>query len=150
MARKNHNHRLDLPPLELECMKALWALGQATVQEIRDRLFPNRPLAYTTVMTVMDRLARKGVVAREKRSRAHLYHASISEELVRDRAIIRLIENFFRGSREELRRYLGSGGAKLMTRPQQATREGHRLGNHGAAGPRTTAVPEERFDTTLL
>lgn len=150
MARKNHNHRLDLPPLELECMNALWALGQATVQEIRDRLFPNRPLAYTTVMTVMDRLARKGVVAREKRSRAHLYRASIPEELVRDRAIIRLVENFFQGSREGLRRYLGSAGGKSITRVPQTTRQGHRLENHGAAGPRSTAAPEKRFDTTLL
>ncbi|MGE5325632.1 MAG: BlaI/MecI/CopY family transcriptional regulator, partial [Deltaproteobacteria bacterium] len=73
MPRKKSNHLLDLPPLELECMKALWALSEATVEEIRADMMPRRPLAYTTVLTVMDRLARKGVADRRKRGRAHVY-----------------------------------------------------------------------------
>ena len=106
MARKTHNHRLDLPPLELECMKSLWAIGSGTVHEIRWHLQDRRPLAYSTVMTIMDRLARKGIVEREKRSRAHVYRPAVGEPLVRDRALSRLIDSFFRGSRDELRRYL--------------------------------------------
>ncbi|HSC76954.1 MAG TPA: BlaI/MecI/CopY family transcriptional regulator, partial [Candidatus Acidoferrales bacterium] len=64
----------DLPPLELECMKALWAQGEASVREIREQLLAEgRALAYTTVETIMDRLARKGAVARRKVGRAHRY-----------------------------------------------------------------------------
>src|SRR5579863_8029775 len=106
MARKSRNHHFDLPPLELRCMKALWVAGQATVQDIRDGILPDRPLAYTTVMTVMDRLARKGVVVREKRGRAHLYSPAVSEHVIRERALHHLIDNFFQGAHAELRQYL--------------------------------------------
>lgn len=109
MARKSSNHRLSLPPLELECMKALWARGESTVHAIRSDLLPTRPLAYTTVMTVMDRLARKGMVGRERRGRAHIYRALVSDAEVRDFALERFVKDFFRGSHDTLRRYLESG-----------------------------------------
>ena len=78
MARKSRNHRLDLPPLELECMKVLWALGEGTVHTVRSQIFAARPLAYTTIMTIMGRLVRKGVVERQKRGRAHVYRPLVS------------------------------------------------------------------------
>ena len=93
-------------------MAALWDAGQATVHEIRAQLLPHRPLAYTTVMTVMDRLARKGVVEREKRGRAHLYRPAVTREAVSDHALRRLVENFFHGSCDELLRHLGNGGRR--------------------------------------
>ncbi len=92
-------------------MKALWALGSGTVHEVRSRLFSKRPLAYTTIMTIMDRLARKGVVEREKRGRAHLYRPVVAEHLVRNHALQRLVDNFFLGSRDQLRQYLETDGA---------------------------------------
>lgn len=93
-------------------MKALWVLGSATVHDIRSRLLLRRPLAYTTIMTIMDRLSRKGVVEREKRGRAHLYRPAVGEHLVRDHAVERLIDNFFRGSRDQLRHYLEAEGTR--------------------------------------
>jgi predicted transcriptional regulator len=110
MARKTRNHQLDLPPLELDCMKVLWRLGTASVQEVRAALAPRRALAYTTVLTVMDRLARKGVATREKRGRGHIYSPAVSEDMVRERALQRLIDSFF-GSREALKRYLEAAEA---------------------------------------
>jgi predicted transcriptional regulator len=149
MARKTHNHRLDLPPLELDCMKTLWALGQGTVQEIRDQLFPKRPLAYTTVMTVMDRLAHKGVVEREKRGRAHVYRPSITEASVRDRAIARLSENFFQSSPEALRRYLERSEIALAG-VSSRRRDGRRSADGDSPGSLAIAVNEKDLDTTLL
>src|SRR5690348_17866055 len=61
---------LDLAPLELDCMNALWRLGQATVRDIHGALATTRPRAYTTIMTILDRLAQKGVVERQKAGRA--------------------------------------------------------------------------------
>ena len=43
-----------------------------------------RPRAYTTIMTIMDRLARKGVVERRKVSRAYVYRPNLSAEQARD------------------------------------------------------------------
>jgi len=109
MPRQKRDERLDLPPLELECMKALWRRGRATVHDIRAGLLPQRPLAYTTVMTVMNRLARKGAVDRSKHGRAHVYQAAVSAAEVREQALARLLENFFQDSRDELRRHLEGG-----------------------------------------
>lgn len=89
-------------------MKALWSLGQATVHQIRSEIEPRRVLAYTTVMTVMDRLAHKGVANREKRGRRHVYHAAITEQAVRNRAVDKLVDNFFEGSPKKLLEYLNA------------------------------------------
>lgn len=143
MARKSHNHRFDLPPLELECLKALWARGRGTVREVRERLYPERPLAYTTIMTVMGRLARKGLVEREKRGRAHLYRPAVTEAAVRDFALDRLLANFFRGSREGLRRHLENGrSAETLAAQTETPRPGT-----SKAKP---APAEAEIDTSLL
>ena len=100
--------RSEIPALELECIKVLWEAGDLTVHAVRERLFPRRPLAYTTVMTVLDRLARKGAVSRRKMGRAHVYHAVYSRESARDHALERLVENYFSGSLESLLDHLSS------------------------------------------
>src|SRR5271154_2303329 len=93
---------LDLAPLELDCMNTLWPMGEGTVREIRDGLAARRPRAYTTIMTIMDRLARKGVVERRKVGRAYMYSPNLSAEDARTQALGQVIENFFGGSREAL------------------------------------------------
>jgi len=59
-------------------MAALWAEGKATVHEIRAHLLPRRPLAYTTVMTVMENLYRKGWLRRHRVGRAWSYEPTSS------------------------------------------------------------------------
>jgi len=93
---------LDLAPLELDCMNTLWPMGQATVREIRDSLAARRPRAYTTIMTIMDRLARKGIVERRKVGRAYMYSPNLSADEARTQALGQVIENFFGGSKEAL------------------------------------------------
>jgi len=93
---------LDLAPLELDCMNTLWPVGEATVREIRDLLAARRARAYTTIMTIMDRLARKGVVERRKAGRAYVYRPKLSAEVARAQALAQVVENFFGGSKEAL------------------------------------------------
>jgi len=83
-------------------MNTLWPMGQGTVREIRDRLAARRPRAYTTIMTIMDRLARKGVVERRKVGRAYLYSPNLSAEDARTQALGQVLENFFGGSKDAL------------------------------------------------
>ena len=97
---------LDLAPLELDCMNTLWPLGEATVREIRDGLAARRPRAYTTIMTIMDRLARKGVVERRKVGRAYKYVPNLSEDDARAQALGQVVESFFGGSREAVMAHL--------------------------------------------
>lgn len=101
---------LDLAPLELDCMNTLWPLGEATVREIRDGLAPRRARAYTTIMTIMDRLARKGIVERRKTGRKYVYRAKLSAEEARAHALDQVLENFFGGSKERMLAQLSSGG----------------------------------------
>jgi predicted transcriptional regulator len=64
--------------LERAVMDALWATpagGWLTVREVHHSLVQSRDIAYTTVMTVLDRLARKELVTQERAGRAFLYRA---------------------------------------------------------------------------
>jgi len=101
---------LDLAPLERDCMLALWPLGQGTVRQIRDELAGVRPRAYTTIMTIMDRLAKKGVVNRSKVGRGYVYRPNFTAQDVQAHAVAQLVDHFFEGSAEALLVYL-SGGA---------------------------------------
>jgi predicted transcriptional regulator len=57
-------------------MEILWACGESNVREVVDRL--GRPLAYTTVMTTLDRLFKKGLLDRRKSDRAFFYSPSLN------------------------------------------------------------------------
>jgi BlaI family transcriptional regulator, penicillinase repressor len=100
---------LDLAPLELDCMNTLWPIGEGTVREIRDLLAARRPRAYTTIMTIMDRLARKGIVERAKSGRAYVYRPRLSAEDARAQALGQVLDGFFGGSKEALLAELGNG-----------------------------------------
>ena len=72
---------MALGDLEREVMTQLWAAaGPLTESQVHERLNRARDLAYTPDMTVLDRLAKKGVVTREKADRAYLYAAAQSRE----------------------------------------------------------------------
>lgn len=62
-------------------MDRLWAADRArafTVRDVHETLAAERDIAYTTVMTVLDRLAKKGLVAQERDGRAYRYRAAAS------------------------------------------------------------------------
>ncbi|GAA4893329.1 hypothetical protein GCM10023203_54270 [Actinomycetospora straminea] len=70
---------MALGELERAVMAQLWAApGPLTVREVHDRL--DRELAYTTVMTVLGRLAKKGVVRQERDGKAYRYVAASTRE----------------------------------------------------------------------
>jgi predicted transcriptional regulator len=60
-----------LGPLEIAVMEILWERGESSVHDVAGKL--DRPLAYTTVMTTLDRLYKKGLLNRQKSERAFLY-----------------------------------------------------------------------------
>lgn len=60
----NNKTNYALGNLEAEIMEAIWKLNAASVRQVLDQLKKKRPLAYTTVMTVMGRLADKGLLSR--------------------------------------------------------------------------------------
>lgn len=135
----------ELPQLELECMNVLWEGDDQTVRDVQARLAPRRPLAYTTVLTVLDRLAKKGAVTRRKSGRAHLYHAVLAREEARRLAVARLVAQLFDGSRDRLLEYLSGAAPVSSEAPARAAR--------AAAAGSAAAAPGEgapHLDTSLL
>ncbi|MGC3995315.1 MAG: BlaI/MecI/CopY family transcriptional regulator [Propionicimonas sp.] len=66
--------------LELAVMDILWShAGALSVRDVHDQISADRDLAYTTVMTVLDRLAKKGAVVRNLDGRAWLYRPARSK-----------------------------------------------------------------------
>ena len=83
---------------EQEIMKVLWARGSASVVEVAQCL--NSALAYTTVMTTLDRLFKKGLLRREKKNRAFIYSASLTSAEVEMQRAAGLVRRYFADSRE--------------------------------------------------
>jgi len=74
-----------LGPLEQRMLEALWARGSATVRELLESGYEK--LAYTTLMTTLDRLFKKGLLTRSEEGRAFRYRPRVSrEELHREEA----------------------------------------------------------------
>jgi len=94
-----------LTPLELDIMKAVWNRSPITVRSVQEAIRPSRHLAYTTVMTIMDRLYHKGFLKRKLDARTHYYEPAIDYTAARDEAIETLIKGFF-GSKEDLQDFL--------------------------------------------
>jgi predicted transcriptional regulator len=88
----------QLGELEADVMSVVWEMGKATVQEVKDALEPRRPLAYTTIMTVMTRLAEKGVLNRQKEGRAFYYTSAAPQEQVAGSLLQSLVRRLYDGA----------------------------------------------------
>lgn len=78
--RRKHSLAEVLGPLEAEIMEVVWDCGEVTVRDVHKALGGSKPLAYTTVMTTLGRLADKGLVKRIEVQPAHHYVALVSRE----------------------------------------------------------------------
>jgi predicted transcriptional regulator len=78
---------------EREVLAVVRELGSATVQQVAERL--SCGLAYTTVMTTLDRLFRKGLLTRKKMSRAYLYSMTLSARDIEGRRATHFVRRFF-------------------------------------------------------
>lgn len=99
MARKKLSSLTDL---EIDIMNVVWRLRRATVRQIVDSLRDQRPLAYTTVQTVLSILTQKGVVRYTREGRAFVYTAIVKPEGVRQEVINAVVEKLFAGSPQSL------------------------------------------------
>jgi len=90
----------QLTPLELEIMHVLWEEGPANVQTVQQKL--KRPLAYTTVQTMLNILHRKAKVKRTLKDRAYFYKPVVSRTHVTRQHIGDIIDRLFGGSAESL------------------------------------------------
>ena len=97
---------VGLTGLQLSIMEVLWQQGEATTQATRDAVAQERPLALTTVATILSRLERKGVVTHRREGRQHVYSTLVSRADVRRSKVRDLTENLFDGDAAQLMSHL--------------------------------------------
>ena len=66
--------------LEREVMEALWATGGASGKEVYDEIRKRRAIALTTVLTVIERLVKKGLVKKERGETVYLFSPALTKE----------------------------------------------------------------------
>lgn len=94
MAKKSLDH---LGHLQTAVMEVVWRLGQATVQQVRDELAADKRLAYTTVLSVMQKLERTGWLKHRADGRSYLYSAKRSRREAGQSALAQFIDRTFGG-----------------------------------------------------
>lgn len=83
-------------------MQVLWDRGEATVAQVQDSLDLERPLAYSTVATVISRMQQKGLITHRAEGRVFHYQPTVSEDGVGSSMVGELVERIFGGSPSEL------------------------------------------------
>ena len=85
--------------LERDVMDVLWSEGDLAVRDVQARL--TRQVAYTTVMTTLDRLYKKGVLLRRQAGRAFLYTPSVTRSQLQARIAGQVLTGLLHGRRGE-------------------------------------------------
>ncbi|RBP86190.1 putative transcriptional regulator [Cytobacillus firmus] len=67
-----------LGPLEIEVMKVIWSIKEGTVQNVLSEINTQNNYAYTTIMTIMNRLYKKGILTRSKLGKGYVYKPNYS------------------------------------------------------------------------
>jgi len=86
----------ELSRFELECLRRLWARGEASVREVYEDL--SDPPTYSTVRKIFERLEAKGAIERLRRiDRAWIYRSTVAPQAMIRKEILRLLEGLFGG-----------------------------------------------------
>ena len=91
-----------LGELQLQVMEVVWRLGRATVAEVHEAISAERKLAYTTVLTTLRALERRGMVSHETAGKAYLYEPAVSRAQYTHASIEKLVGDLFDGRQEQL------------------------------------------------
>lgn len=92
----------SLTDLELDVMNIVWKQGSATVRQIVEALHAQRPLAYTTIQTVLTILTQKGFVEYTPQGRAYVYRPVVDPDGVRRETVAAVVKKLFEGSTRSL------------------------------------------------
>ena len=141
MLKKSLSPTASLSDLQLSLMRVLWDQGESSAAEVQRALLKSRPMAITTVSTLLARLEKRRLVRHRADGRTFVYTAAVSERDVRQRMLSGLVHNLFRGDPGELVQHLISeqdvspGDAKRIremiaesNRASKTTREARKHG----------------------
>ncbi len=87
-----------LTPGEFELLQILWSLGEASVKNVWAKVDPERRLAYTTVMTVLEKMYRKGFLRQRKQGKAYIYSPILDRDQALQGVLAHICDAYFGGS----------------------------------------------------
>lgn len=124
-----------LTPAEFAIITILWDSDiHLSVSEVRKELLKHKSVAYTTVMTLLDKMHRKGSLQRVRRGKAYLYSPAVERS-----EAVKFIQEYFEES------YRISVTSRQLTPPKENTRGGNRAASTVVAPP-----SEGEMDVSLL
>jgi BlaI family penicillinase repressor len=109
-----------LTPQELAIMKVVWALKSATVRDVHRQLNAARPIAYTTILTMMRILEHKGHVHKTRVDRAFVYRPTKPRHQVIGDMVREFVDRVFDGASRPMLLH-------LVKRTKLSARERHAL-----------------------
>ncbi|MBI2948410.1 MAG: BlaI/MecI/CopY family transcriptional regulator [Verrucomicrobia bacterium] len=83
--------------LQRQIMEILWEVGEASVHDVRERLVKKKPLAYTTVLTVLQKLEQAGWVKHREDGRSYIYSSAKTRTEAGSSALQNFIKQVFQG-----------------------------------------------------
>ena len=92
----------DLGSLQMAIMETVWELGGATVRQVLERVSEKKPLAYTSVLSVMQRLEKHGWLKHRLEGQSYVYEAALSRKQESLRALKTFIDRVFDGNTQLL------------------------------------------------
>ncbi len=87
-----------LGDLEIDIMGIVWGLEEATVKDVFGEMYARRKLAYTTIMTVMNRLAEKGILAQDRTTVPYVYHPLVARDEMATSMVGEVVDRLMEGS----------------------------------------------------
>lgn len=97
---------VSLSDVQLTLMRVLWARPDSSTADIVEALHAQRPMAHTTVATMLTRLEKRGVVHATRDGRQLIYRAAISESQVQRSMVSGMLSNLFQGNARALLSHL--------------------------------------------
>jgi BlaI family penicillinase repressor len=130
-----------LSGLQLAVIRVLWRLGRATVADVQCELESERPLAYSTLATILKRLEDKGVVRHEVEGRTYVYEPLIAADQVGYSVVSDLVEKVFAGRPSELVSHLLESHE---VKADELVRIKAMIDEHLASSPTAERAPKRR------
>lgn len=87
----------DLGPLQRTVLQMVWELGEASAHQIRDRLNQSRDLAYTTVLSAMQKLEKAHWLTHRTEGRTYIYYATQTRDQAGAKSVKGLLKRVFQG-----------------------------------------------------
>ena len=91
-----------LGDLQLQVMDVVWRLGRATVADVHQAIAERRRIAYTTVLTTLRALERRGIVRHDKAGKAFVYRPAMTRDQYTAATVGKVVDDLFEGRKEGL------------------------------------------------